>query len=153
MKSKIFKKIIGSFLCFNLILILSPVELVKAQTTDKVIVEKATENTFDMISMDRSTFIGSGGSCRLDYMSGSNCISWGVSLNVGLASFVGDIYVSGMSSSNNYYRDFPISGSGGVVYLPSLPSGSYSVTIIGTGIGLDGRSYNTVPNARISFYK
>lgn len=150
-----FKKITCSILCISLLNIINPISnSVQASTNLPIPIstQTETEKAFDMIPMSRQTFIGVSGSSRMDYMHSANAISWGVRLNVGLASFVGTISVRGTGTS--YFADtFTVSGASDVLYLPYLPSGSYSAQITGIAVGLDGNKYTTVPNAIIYFYR
>lgn len=155
-----FKKVLSTFLSLCLMIGVVSVQKVSAttnimNTSSQEIVKSVDNNVFDIVSMDRATFQGSAGSCRLDYMSGSNSISWGMSLYyTGVASFVGTISIAPSSTSSNFYKTYYVSGTSGVVSMPySMPQGSYTASFSGTAIGLDGKTYYTVPNAIIPFYK
>lgn len=145
------KRKISYLISICILTLLLPTQLASAQEYKT----NGQQNVFGMEAVDKLTFQGNGGTCRLDYMSGSNSVSWGVKLNVGLVSFSGRISVSGQSPSNSMYsKTYTISGASGVVNLDySMPKGNYIVSISGTAIGVDGKKYTTVPNARLPFSK
>ena len=108
--------------------------------------------------MPFETFIGNGGSCTLDYMESGKHLAWSVSPDTPSSyTFTGEVTVKTQSGSIIWSFPCEMGGIGtvsGTFYIRNigLSNGtSYRAELSGTAIDSNGRVYNVVPDASISF--
>lgn len=112
--------------------------------------EQVYSKSFDIVPMDKKSFIGNSGHVRLEYLSGGY-LSWEVSLNAtAIASFSGNLRINKLGTPFGT-KNISIFGTYGTEDIAFLDSGRYEVEITGSSIGVDGKVYRVVPNATLPF--